>query len=57
MVQKLEGYGGWPKKKQLAVDQSFRERELQSDVQMLKSTPIQVPDVTPSAKLITWQVT
>ena len=42
--------------KKLALHQSFQERDLQSDVQMLKSIPIQVPDVTPSAKLITRQV-
>ena len=35
-------------KKKLVFHQSFQERGLQSDVQMLKSTPIQVPEVTPS---------
>ena len=47
---------GGKNKKKLALHQSFQERGLRSDVQMLKSTPIQVPDVTPSAKLITRQV-
>ena len=36
-------------KKKLVFHQSFQERELQSDVQMPKFTPIQVPKVTPSS--------
>ena len=37
------------KKKKLAFHLSFQELDLQSDVQMPKSTPIQVPVVTPFA--------
>ena len=43
-------------KEKLAVHQSFQERGMLPDVQMPNFTPIQVPDATPSGKLITGQV-
>ena len=42
--------------KKLALHQSFQESGQQPDAQMLTTTNIQVPDVTPSGKLITGQV-
>ena len=42
--------------KKLALHQSFQESGQQPDAQMLTTTNIQVPDVTPSGKLITEQV-